>query len=227
MAREPEAIVEDLRREAREWRLNRSEYMLIDACFNQPADWAKRFLEAVIRADLRWGFSCIVEPTPDLDRELCQLLVRAGNNMVTGLVGALHDTPLREQRRPFCLDDVAHAFELFEETRVLYMPQLMFGGPGETEQTIQDGLTFLGRFKPLMFTTSLGVRIFPKAEIRARAIAEGQIEPDDDLLQPRFYYAPGLDRARIAARLEKARPQWGPSMWGWARYLARSARLWF
>jgi len=227
VARDPESIVEDLRREAREWGLHRAEYMLIDPCFNQPPDWAKRFLEAVIRADLKWGWVGIVEPTKDLDEELCQLMVRAGNHMVTGLVGALHDAPLRAQRRPFGLDDVAHAFELFERTGVLYMPQFMFGGPGETDETIDTGLRFLARFKPIMFTTGLGVRVYPRAQIRAQAIAEGQIAADDDLLEPRFYYAPGLDQVRVRARLKQARPPFWPSMWGWARYMGRASRLWF
>ena len=225
-AREPEAIAEDLVREARDLKLNRKEYMLIDACFNQPPDWSKRVLEACIRSGVTWGFSCIVEPTADLDRELCRLLVRAGNHMVTGLIGALHDAPLAAQRRPFCLDDIARAFALFEENGVLYMPQLMFGGPGERDETIEAGLAFLARWKPMMVQAGLGVRVYPRAAIRQQAVAEGQIAADDELLEPRFYVAPGVDRERWNARLPKVKARFWPMVSGWTRYMARGARLW-
>ncbi len=224
--REPEAIVEDLVREAREYRLNRREYFLIDACFNQPIDWAKRVLEAIARCGVKVRFSCLVEPTPDLDAEFCHLLRRAGNLMVTGLVGALHDTPLAAQRRPFRLDDIARAYALFESEGVLYMPQLMLGGPGETRETVESGLAFLARWKPVMVYAMYGVRVYPRASIREQAVAEGQVAPEDDLLEPRFYLAPGLDRAWLDARVARVRAPWRSAALGWTRYMARAARLW-
>ncbi|MBN1336116.1 MAG: cobalamin-dependent protein [Deltaproteobacteria bacterium] len=224
--REPEAIAEDLVREARDYRLNRREYFFTDACFNQPLDWAKRVLEAIARSGVKIAFSCVVEPTPDLDAEFCRLMRRAGNTMITGLVGALHDDPLSAQGRPFRLDDVAHAFERFENAGVLYMPQFMFGGPGETPETVSSGLAFLARFKPIMVYPMYGVRVYPQAALRARAVAEGQVSPDDDLLDPRFYLAPGLDPAWLEARLGRVKAPFWSSMWDWTRYMARMARLW-
>ena len=224
--RDPDAIVEDIVREAREYRLNRREYFFIDACFNQPLDWAKRVLEAIARSGVKVAFSCIVEPTPDLDAEFCRLLRRAGNLMVTGLVGTFHDAPLAALQRPFRLDDIAHAFELFESTGVLYMPQLMLGGPDETRDTVESGLAFLARWKPIMVYPAYGIRVYPRAAIRERAVADGLVAPDDDLLDPRFYLAPGLDPAWLGARTKGLRAPLWPAVVGWTRYMARAARLW-
>ena len=43
-----------------------------------------------------------------------------------------------------------------------------------------------------MLFRSVGLRIYPQTALAATALAEGLIAPDDDLLWPRFYLAPGL-----------------------------------
>lgn len=225
LTREPEVIVEEIRREALEYRLNRAEYMLIDACFNQPVGWAKQLCEAIIRSRIKVAFGAVVEPTADLDRELCRLMVRAGSTMVTTLVASYDDRVLAEGARPFTTADVAHAFELFESEHVLYMPQLMFGGPGETEATVEASLRFARRWKPMMLQGGWGVRVYPQAPLRERAVAEGQVAADSDLLDPAFYLAPGLDPAWLDARAKSlgvSKLAIAPS---WARYMWRLARL--
>jgi radical SAM superfamily enzyme YgiQ (UPF0313 family) len=225
LPREPEAIVDNVRRDAKDHRLNTSEYMLIDACFNQPIDWAKEVCEAIIRSGLKIGWAAVVEPTADLDRELCRLMVRAGNTMVTTLVGSYDDDVLAQSTRPFTAADVAHAFELFEAERVLYMPQLMFGCPGETRATVEATLRFARRHKPLMLEGGWGVRVYPQAPLRERAVAEGQIPADSDLLAPTFYLAPGLDRRWLEARVGKLGVPKSVAAPRWARYLWRITRL--
>jgi hypothetical protein len=216
-----EQLVEQITRDAREWRLNKREYMLLDPCFNQPLAWSKQVLEAIIRAGVRFRFAAIVEPTGDIDREWCRLMVRAGSTLVTGLVGSCHDEVLAQANRPFNAADVAHAYELFEQENVLYMPQLMFGGPGETDQTIEATLRFVRRFRPIMLQSGVGVRVYPQAPLRARAVAEGIVPADDDLLEPRFYLAPGLDENKVAQRLQTLQPSRLGAAVKWCRYFGR------
>jgi hypothetical protein len=40
---------------------------------------------------------------------------------------------------------------------------------------------------------TIGIRIYPGTPLAQRAVAEGRISPDDTLLRPRFYLAPGLE----------------------------------
>jgi len=195
--------------------------MLIDPCFNQPLDWSKAVLEAFVRAGVRIRFSAIVEPTSDIDREWCRLMVRAGSTMITGLVGSAHDDVLSQSKRPFNAADIARAFELFESERVLYMPQFMFGGPGETLETVEETMRFMRRFKPIMLQGGLGVRVYPLAPLRARAIADGLVAADDDLLEPRFYVAPGLQADEVARRLTTFRARRLAAAGRWCRYLWR------
>lgn len=101
------------------------------------------------------------------------------------------------------------------------MPQFMFGGPGETLATIEETVRFMRRFKPVMMQGSLGGRVYPLAPLRARAIADGLVAPDDDLLDPCFYVAPGLQADEVARRLMTFRPRRLPAAGQWCRYLWR------
>jgi radical SAM superfamily enzyme YgiQ (UPF0313 family) len=225
LLREPAEIVEDIRRDAADYKLNKQEYMMIDPCFNQPLGWAKSLLEAIIRCGVKVRFSAIVEPTGDIDREFCQLLVKAGCTMVTGLVGSYDDDVLSQGARPFNAADIAHAYELFESTHVLYMPQLMFGGPGETQRTVENTLRFAQRTSPLMVQGGWGVRVYPLAPMRQRAIDDGQVSATDDLLDPAFYVAPGLDRDWLDAKVRTLGTRKLASLGNWCRFSWRHAQL--
>lgn len=76
--RDPEAIVDDLRRDAAERGFHRGDYFFIDAVLNEPLEWCKALLEAVTRLDHRILFMAVVEPTAQFDLELARLLRRAG-----------------------------------------------------------------------------------------------------------------------------------------------------
>ena len=173
--REPEVILEDLRRDARDYKFNRFDYFFIDALFNEPLSWAKDLLEAIIESELKLSFSAVIEPTATIDSEFARLLRRAGCSMVTSLLGSVEEGMLESMRRPFTVESVNRAFSIFDEERIYYMPQFLLGGPGETRETVLVNLSHLKRWKPLMVQAGYGIRILPKAGIRDIALKEGVI----------------------------------------------------
>ena len=79
---------------------------------------------------------------------------------------------------------------------------LLLGGPGETRETIEESLAFADSLNLDALKITVGLRIYPGTALAATALAEGVIQPDDDLLWPRFYLAPQLSDwlpERIAA----------------------------
>ena len=227
--RAPEDIVEDLRRDATERGFHVLDYIFIDACFNEPADWAKEVLEALIRYERRLVFTAIVEPTPTVDRELMRLLKRAGCGMITCLVGSIDDEVLARGRRPFTVADVHRCYQLCEEEAVAYMPQLLLGGPGETEETVAGNHDHLRRRKPVMVDAGYGLRILPRAGLRDVAVAEGVIDADDDLLTPRFYLSEPLRSreawlAGQAKRMKRFRLRSIPQWWHFLRHARAVAK---
>jgi len=215
--RDPDEIVEDLRRDATDRGFHRLDYFFIDACFNEPEDWCKELLEALIRYEHKMNFIAVVEPTPTVDRELIRLMKRAGCCMVTSLVGSFDDGVLALGRRPFTVADAHRCFQLCEEEGLAHMPQLLLGGPGETTATVEGNRDHLKRRRPIMVDVSYGMRVLPLAGLREVAVDEGVVAADDDLLTPRFYLSEHLrgreewlqSRARRLARFRvSSLPQW-------------------
>jgi radical SAM superfamily enzyme YgiQ (UPF0313 family) len=225
--RDPELVVEELRADAAEHGHNRFLYFFIDPCFNEPVDWAKRLCEALIRAELKLGWSAILEPTGDTDEELVSLMRRSGCIMVTSLVGSLDEGMHERLQRPGSVADIDRCFALLEKHGIDYMPQLLLGGPGESPGTVEASLRFLERRAPLMVDIGWGLRIMPGAGLYQVALDEGVVGPDTDMLEPRFYLSEGLDPAWLRARV-KAWGRWRmPPLWLWTRMIARTMALRF
>jgi hypothetical protein len=69
---------------------------------------------------------------------------------------------------------------------------LLLGGPGETKQTVEESLSFADTLNLDFLKVTVGLRIYPQTQLAARALAEGLVRADDDLLLPRFYLTPEL-----------------------------------
>jgi hypothetical protein len=69
---------------------------------------------------------------------------------------------------------------------------LLLGGPGETRESVEESLAFADSLRLGSLKTTVGIRIYPGTPLARMALWEGVITPEDDLLWPRFYLAPGL-----------------------------------
>jgi hypothetical protein len=64
---------------------------------------------------------------------------------------------------------------------------LMLGGPGETRKTVEESLAFADSLALEALKITMGIRIYPNTALAQRAVKEGMISPDDNLLFPRYY----------------------------------------
>ena len=64
-----------------------------------------------------------------------------------------------------------------------------FGGPGETRETVEQKVAFLRSLKPAMANVRIGVSILPGTAVAARALEEGLITDEAELIRPTFYLA--------------------------------------
>ena len=226
--RSPQAILEDLNRDAKEYKFNRLDYFFIDALFNEPLDWAKDLLETIIKSELKICFSVVIEPT-NIDREFARLLRQAGCLMVTSLLNSMDDEMLLRMRRPFTVGSVNRTFELFEAEHVNYMPQFLMGGPGETRATVLKNLSHLKRWKPLLTDAGYGLRIMPKAGLKEIALGEGVINENTDLLKPTFYLSEELqnDKEWLDKQVKTLKRFRIGSLTQWADWMIRSIAIRF
>jgi len=87
---------------------------------------------------------------------------------------------------------------------------LLLGGPGETQSSVEETLAFADSLPLTTLKVTSGIRIYPHTALAQKAVDEGFISPDEDLLYPRFYLAEGLEHwlpDTLRAWMDK-RPHW-------------------
>ncbi len=200
--RDPRAVVNELT-ELRKIHGARSIW-LVNSGINRPLEYGKELCARIIEAKLGITFSCIIEPG-EMDREMAQLLRRAGVSSAM-IFGSTMSDEVLERNQPFYRSrDVVEAAKLFAEEKVDYFLGQMFGAPGETLEGIRDSLELGYRLKPAMLISGFGFRIQPDTPLREIAVREGVISGDDDCFKASYYLSPGLARETVDTVMKKFR----------------------
>jgi radical SAM superfamily enzyme YgiQ (UPF0313 family) len=204
--RSPQAVVESL---AAHVDAGFRKFYFVDNTFNLPLSHAKEICRAIIASGLRMQWRCIVHPC-GIDRELAGLL--AGSGCIEAGLGFESGSSLilGNMNKRFSPQDVVETSELLRAQGIIRMGFLLLGGPGETRDTVEESLAFADRLKMDAMKITIGIRIYPETALAQAAVADGLVSKDDDLLFPKFYMVPGLEKwLRETVREWMAdRPQW-------------------
>jgi hypothetical protein len=68
----------------------------------------------------------------------------------------------------------------------------VFGEPGETRATVEHKLAFLRSLQPAMANVRIGVSLLPGTPPARKALEEGLIADEAELIRPTFYLAPAV-----------------------------------
>lgn len=187
--REPQSVVDSMARMAA---AGFKRFYVVDNSFNLPESYALAFCRTLERAALGISWRCILYPHR-VTEELVSAMAAAGCVEVAVGFESGSERILKNLNKHFTPDEVRRSVELLGAHGIRKMGFLLLGGPGETRETVEESLAF-ARSNPLdALKITAGIRIYPHTALAAIALAEGLITPDDDLLQPRFYMAPGLE----------------------------------
>jgi radical SAM superfamily enzyme YgiQ (UPF0313 family) len=158
----------------------------IDNCFNIPLAHAKALCQALIAAGLKVHWNTVLAPY-GCDAELVQLMKQAGCALVimAGMPGDSHEGIALDES----LEPLLETCLLCEAGGLHYTISQVFGEPGETRQTVERKLAFLRRLKPAMAYLRIGVSILPGTAVATRAMKEGIIADEAELIRPTFYLA--------------------------------------
>ena len=161
----------------------------IDNAFNQPLPHAKDLCHALIASDTKVHWNTCLAPF-GCDAELIRLMNQAGCVLV--LMGGLPTAPLSAGNLAARLQPALETCRLCEQHGLNYTLSVTFGEPDETRQTVDAKLDFLRRVKPSLANLRVGVSVLPGTAVAARALAEGLIAHEADLVKPTFYIAPAV-----------------------------------
>ena len=172
--------------------------------FNVPTQHAKDVCKEIVRRGLGDRIQWYAYATPwGFDDELAGAMRRAGCVGVD--LGADHATPemlsvLGRRHRAAELRNVA---DLCRKHGLVFMYDLVLGGPGETPDSVRQVVDLMGEVQPDRVGAAVGVRIYPGTRLAERVFREegfgpgnpnlrGNVQGNEELLRPLFYVSEQL-----------------------------------
>jgi radical SAM superfamily enzyme YgiQ (UPF0313 family) len=183
-------------------------FYFVDNSFNLPEHQAFEICRWMKELVPGATWRCILYPHL-VGEELVRALAEAGCVEVSLGFESGNPRILREMNKRFSPEDVRRAAEPLAAHGIRCIGFLLLGGPGETRESVEESLAFAASLPLAFLKITVGIRIYPNTPLARRAVADGMIAPDDDLLRPRFYLARGLEpwiHERVA-RFESAHLQ--------------------
>ena len=205
--RSPQAVADEIQAVRREHQVRH--WFFVDNIFNMPIRHCKAVCEELAARDLDIEWSAYLNPK-FIDDELCRLMARSGCRAIEFGTDSGSSTMIRNLRKEFDADDLRQASRLCHQYGLKFCHSLLLGGPGETLQTVSETIELMEELQPTAVIALVGIRVLPGTGMVEIALRDGQIDPDDNLLYPKFYVSPDLgddliDRVETHAR---ARPNW-------------------
>jgi radical SAM superfamily enzyme YgiQ (UPF0313 family) len=176
-------------------------FEFVDSMFNDPQEHAVEILEEICRRQWKEAnFSAIGINPKRLDGPFLDLLWKAGFTSFMLSPESASETVIKNYGKGFVVDDLVRAAEAMNKTRLTPFWYFLVGGPGETNQTLQETLDFILKYlkhdkHPPYHNVNMfmGVRIYPGTALWGIGMNEGFVNVNTNPLQPCWYLSESLD----------------------------------
>lgn len=211
--RRPEEIGEEIEFIYKEYGIDH--IFFVDDIFNYPVEHAESICKEIInrRLDVRWTAFC----NPSfISTNLFPLMKDAGCQGVEFGTDSLSEPVIKNFRKSFSPEDVENACARTREAGLETAHYIIFGGPGETPETIKETFERLDRINPTAVIAMIGIRVYPGTPIEAMSKGDGFLRRgaiiDDgkfNHLEPLFYLSSGEDTViEMVQKHATSRPNW-------------------
>ena len=199
--RDPQEVAEDFARATKDFG---ARYIFFtDSVFNDAKQRYLAIAEALIRAGNTTPWCAFFRPQK-MNKENLRLLQRAGLSSMEIGTDASTDKTLAALGKGFGFSEVEHTNALALELGIPCVHFVIFGGPGEDETTVRQGLANIERLGQSAVFAYSGIRILPDTAIYRQALKEKQIAPTHDLVDPVFYFSPDIKKERMEQIISNA-----------------------
>ncbi len=174
-----------------------------DSVFNDAQDRYLEIVEAMVRRELNVPWMAFFRPN-GFDSETVDLLKRSKLHSVEWGTDCASDATLEAMGKQLTWQQVADSHAALTEAGVAGAHFIMFGGPGEMAETLNEGLENIARLDKAVVFGYLGVRILPGTKIETIAREQGVLADGADLLDSHFYFSPEITRDEADAALRES-----------------------
>lgn len=184
---------------------------VVDSVFNTRREHVVQVCRALAEAKPGVEWECFLRPG-GVDRELLELMYAAGMRHVEFSCDSFSDPVLKTYGKSFRYADAERASRIAHEIGLRYSHFLIFGGPGETPETMEETIARATDLPGAYYFVTIGMRIYPETPLWRQLAPERRGERAGDyLVEPRFYIEPPMTTESIHARLMQvvhAHPNW-------------------
>lgn len=161
----------------------------VDDIFNYPPDFAEKLCRAIIAERLPVNWSAFINPD-FITRPLLQLMLKAGCDAVE--YGSDSGSPrmLENLGKSFTVDSIRESSRLCHELGIDFAHYILFGGPGETRETVLETFALMDEVEPTAVIAMTGIRVYPGTALEQFMLKEGVVAVGDSLLDPVFFISP-------------------------------------
>jgi hypothetical protein len=178
-----------------------------DSVFNTARSHVRAVCEALVKADLGIEWGCFARPQ-NLDAGLLDLMIEAGLKHLEFGSDSFCDTTLKSYGKSFRFNDILEASQIAASRNVHACHYIIFGGPGETEETIRETIENSKSLPDCPIFAFSGMRIYPHTPLHSES-AVGK--PAHKLLEPAYYTPkdlPDVEREAIIRETTTGLPNW-------------------
>jgi len=195
--RDPKDVVADIRKLQEK---GVKQIFFTDSIFNDSFGHYKRLVAEMAEQGICVPWTGFFRPDT-IEPEVMQQMKATGLNAIELGSDAASDTTLKEMGKHFRFADIEAAQKLFIDAGITVSHYFMIGGPGETPETVEEGIQNILRLQGAASFIFLGIRILPGTPLERRALKEGVITPETDLFMPVYYFSPAISKAWLDERL--------------------------
>ena len=198
--REPDAVINDLEMATKSY--NVDTFFFTDSIFNDPDGHYLELAEKIISSGLKIRWAGCFRPKGVGPEEL-SILKRSGLYAVEVGSDAGCDETLRAMGKGFSFDDIFNFYNTSHKEEIASAYFFIFGGLGETDKTLEQGLKNIRRLEEGVIFIYSGIRILPGTGLYKVAVKEGVISEDDSLLNSVYYFSPHINVRDMNTKIEQ------------------------
>jgi lipid biosynthesis B12-binding/radical SAM protein len=199
--REPSAVADDVERLIGE---HGAHYIFFtDSVFNDEDGHYLAVVRELKRRGVQVPWTAFFKPG-NLDEAAVDLMQETGLNAAEIGSDASTDTTLRRLGKDFLFADVLTCHERFARREISAAHYFMFGCPGETPETVREGIDNIRGLDRAAVFVFMGIRILPDTPLKRLAERAGILTPGQNLLDPVYYVSPEVDADWMEKTLAEA-----------------------
>lgn len=199
--RDPRAVVDDIR--TLKDKFNSNYIFFVDSVFNDDEGAYLDVIDEMLRQEVSIPWTAFIKPG-GLTDEIVQKMKKTGFAAAEVGADAASDRTLKKMGKNFLFSDVIECNDVLSRNGIATSHFFMFGCPGETPESVEEGIKNILSLKNCVAFIFMGIRILPDTPLARIAVKEGVISADLDLLQPVYYLSPTVDRDWLEKRLTSA-----------------------